>query len=94
MEHYFVTAIIEKNDNADLELTRAELKKLATETVKEKDCLRFEIREIIGKEGMFVMWEEFTSKEALDFHFTLEHTLNFAKQNLTVLKSAEFTRSI
>lgn len=94
MSNYYVTAVIEANEGVDLELVRSELKELARETIKEVDCFLFDVREVVSEEGVFVLWEEFSSKEALDYHFTLKHTIKYVDQDLTKIRSAVFSSEI
>ncbi len=93
MNHYFVTAKIKVKPEVNLELAKLEMRKLVEKTLNEKDCHRFEIRQSLQDERVFIMWEEFTNKEALDRHFQYEHTKHFINQKMTTIEYAEFTRS-
>ncbi len=72
-------------------MVKKELKTLTEKIIAEPECYRFEIRQSIENERIFIMWEEFASKEALEKHFAYQHTKVFVEKKLTTIEYAEFT---
>ena len=63
--------------NRDAAITGA--KEMMDETLKEKGCLHYVISADVGDEGLFHLFEEWESQEALDAHFKSPHMAQFQK---------------
>ena len=84
MSSFFVTATIRANPEVNLDHVKTEIALLTEKTLEEKDCYRFEVKQSLKDERLFIMWEEFANKEALDKHFEFEHTKQFIAQELNL----------
>ncbi len=54
-------------------------REMIEETLKEKGCLNYVISADVGDEGLFHLFEEWESQEALDAHFKSPHMATFQK---------------
>ncbi|MGB0663979.1 MAG: putative quinol monooxygenase [Pontibacterium sp.] len=90
---YFHVAEI-KATHDDLVAIRTALAALIPPTLKEEGCLAFDIRESDEKEGHFILWEAWTTKEALNRHFEEPHTSAYIAKGWTELVSLTELKSL
>ncbi|WLQ17121.1 putative quinol monooxygenase [Hahella aquimaris] len=82
MPHH-LTAHIRTTEGSDPDSVRRELAQLQADTQKEAGCLTFQIFQDAANPTHFVLWESWTSPDALDQHFEHEHTQRYMALNLT-----------
>jgi quinol monooxygenase YgiN len=76
------TALITAVPGRDADL-RNRLGELVAKTVTEPGCIRFEIFEVVGSPGRFVLWEVFRDADALQQHMAADYTQAYFASGLT-----------
>ena len=71
-----VTGLI-KTDPDDADAAREAMLQLMAETAKEEGCRHYRFSEDIGERGVFRVYEEWDSDEALQAHFAAPHMAKF-----------------
>ncbi|WP_108261950.1 putative quinol monooxygenase [Mangrovicoccus ximenensis] len=74
MTEFCISARIEATGALPLSDTEALLAGLVRDTAGEPGCLSFEIRQDLDDPTQFVLWERWTSPEALEAHHAYPHT--------------------
>jgi quinol monooxygenase YgiN len=69
-----ITAIIRTTTNAaDLEKINTLFSTLIAATRKELGCHKYDLHEVIGQPGVFIMMEEWASESAIEKHNSSQH---------------------
>jgi quinol monooxygenase YgiN len=69
-----ITAIIRTTTNAaDLEKINTLFSTLIAATRKELGCHKYDLHEVIGQPGVFIMMEEWASESAIEKHNNSQH---------------------
>jgi quinol monooxygenase YgiN len=88
----YLCAIIRAKDGAEAEL-RALLTEVVLATQAEPGCHQFQIHEIEGSPGEFMLWEHFSSQDSLREHIGKDYTKTyFTKANPLMSQSTQVIR--
>lgn len=80
---YSLTALLHTAKGQSPDAACAALRALEEVTRQEPGCLRFEVMQCREEPAAFILWEIFTSKEALDEHLAAPHTKAYFERRLT-----------
>ncbi len=79
-----VVALI-KVDKDKVEETKKELLKLVKETHKEEGCITYDLHQSLDDPAVLMIYENWTSKEALQKHLSSDHFKEWSKKEKNYL---------
>lgn len=89
MSRIRISAGIRVPDNKSPEKAKAELLKLASQTINEPNCYQFDVLQHRNDPRQFTLWECFEDEAAVTFHFDQSYTKQYIKEGWTEIQYSE-----